>query len=217
MCAIITMLRAGDFDRMRSRKAALILAVTALFAVFCVAAAISGENTRLAVPHEGGQLPILSLAPSFSLTDTQGETFTDVDLAGKVWVALFSCMDCPDPDPTATQTGADLCRTLRSLDGVEFVSISADPVPDAPDVLAACAKEYVAGPGRWHFLTGPDETVRSLAFDGFGIAASEEALPQSPRLVLVDAYNRVRGYYDGTDQEDVAVLRRDINRLLASG
>ncbi len=201
---------------MRSRKAALILAVTALFAVFCVAAAISGENTRLAVPHEGGQLPILGLAPSFSLTDPQGETFTDVDLAGKVWVALFSCMDCPDP--TAAQTTAELCRTLRSLDGVVFVSISADPVHDAPDVLAAYTKEESgAGPGRWHFLTGPDETVRSLAFDGFGIAASEEALPQSPRLVLVDAYNRVRGYYDGTDQEDVAVLRREINRLLASG
>ncbi len=164
-------------------------------------------------PADAGPLPVLGEAPEFELTDSRNETFTRDNVAGDIWVASFFFTTCQDPCPELTAQKARLHREFSGADGVRFVSISVNPEHDTPEVLAAYAEAYEADTSIWHFLTGPIERIHELAVEGFHLGSMDHPVFHSTRFVLVDPANKVRGYYDGTDNEAMAQLRRDITRL----
>ena len=101
---------------------------------------------------------------------------------------------------------------------IPLVSISVDPKRDTPPVLAEYALRYAAQPGRWFFLTGPEEEIRRVAQQGFrlGVAeagSSEEPVIHSIRFVLVDREGMIRGYYDSTEPAQFERLIRDASSL----
>jgi protein SCO1/2 len=89
--------------------------------------------------------------------------------------------------------------------------------------LRAYAERYGADPGRWLFLTGDREAIARLVRDGFRLSIAElppgererspEPITHSDRFALVDSQLRIRGYYHGTDPDDVARLEEDLRRL----
>jgi protein SCO1/2 len=90
-------------------------------------------------------------------------------------------------------------------------------VRDTPDVLRTYAAQAGAGE-HWLFLTGERTSVSTLLRDGFKVAWADDGPPTSPithsdRFVLVDRALRIRGYYHGTDADDLARLARDAVRL----
>jgi protein SCO1/2 len=97
-----------------------------------------------------------------------------------------------------------------------------DPAYDTPEVLRAYAERYKADPERWWLLTGPPEAVSELVRGGFHLAV-EPSGDQSPdvvhstRLALVDTRGQIRGYYDGTAEEDRERLLADLERLIEEG
>jgi cytochrome oxidase Cu insertion factor (SCO1/SenC/PrrC family) len=118
-----------------------------------------------------------------------------------------------------------LARGLDSRTPVRLVSFSVDPERDTPEKLAEYAAAYEAEPDRWLFLTGDKKQVRRLVSEGFhlsvedaspeDIAAGAEPVLHSTRFVLVDAHGRIRGYYNGLDDEAMSQLGRDIVALHA--
>jgi protein SCO1 len=89
------------------------------------------------------------------------------------------------------------------------VSITVDPDRDTPEVLRGYAAKYGASEDRWLYLRGPVKEVLALSYGGFRIGDAEDPLIHSQRFVLVDRRGRIRGYYRGTESEEVERLLSD--------
>jgi len=160
--------------------------------------------------------------PPFRLTTDRDTPFTQDDLRGKVWVANFIFTRCPDVCPVLTARMRDLQKALvEGSAAVSLVSFSVDPGHDTPDVLRTYAASHGAGPG-WDFVTGPRDAIARLLQEGFHVAFADDGPPAGPithsdRFALVDRELRIRGYYHGSDPEDLRRLTDDARRLAATG
>ena len=93
---------------------------------------------------------------------------------------------------------------------VNLVSFTIDPAHDTPEVLKEYATRYKADPKRWTFLTGPVKTLHKLNREAFKLGEVNGSLDHSTRLVLVDSFLNVRGYYGTADEEGRAQLMLDL-------
>ena len=156
--------------------------------------------------------------PSFQLVNQNGQSFGSAQLAGKIWIADFIYTTCPGPCPMISSRMSEVQKPLEKTD-VHLVSFSVDPEKDTPQVLRGYADKLQADPARWDFLTGPKSAIYKLSHDGFKLAvsdgSSEQGIPiHSTRIVLVDRYGEIRGYYDATEADAITKLVADTNHLL---
>ncbi len=71
---------------------------------------------------------------------------------------------------------------------------------------------------NWNLLTGNQSLIYQLGVNGFLVPNQEDALApggflHSEKMMLIDAKSRIRGYYDGTDEDQMMVLLNDIRKL----
>jgi protein SCO1 len=153
--------------------------------------------------------------PEFQLTNQDGNKFGSADLRGKIWIADFIYSTCPGPCPMISSRMSELQKPLEKTD-VHLVSFTVDPAKDTPEVLRTYAERLLAEPGRWDFLTGAQSTIYNLSRNGFKLAVGEEkGVPiHSTRMILVDRYGAIRGYYDAAEPDAVTKLVADTTHLL---
>ena len=176
---------------------------------------------RIAPPAEepaSNELPKLWALPSFSLTDQHGQTVTLADLRGKVWAADFIYTTCPGPCPMLSARMQSIQKKLGDVPDVRLISISTDPEKDTPEVLAAYAKRFNAGP-NWSFLTGDKQQITDLSNKGFKLSLVENPNAPDPithgtKISVVDRNGFVRAYFDGTDSSKLDSIVKTIKRLL---
>jgi cytochrome oxidase Cu insertion factor (SCO1/SenC/PrrC family) len=170
------------------------------------------------------------IIPPFTLIERGGQTVTDADLRGKVWVASFIFTRCAGPCPQVSGTMARIQKELDREKDVRLVTITVDPEFDRPEVLKEYAGRYGADPERWLFLTGKPEAIYPLLNGGFKLAAAPSEgkartpgneVTHSTRLVLVDRKGHVRGYFEGRQideqgnpVDDLPKLRRALAQVL---
>jgi cytochrome oxidase Cu insertion factor (SCO1/SenC/PrrC family) len=157
-------------------------------------------------------------APTFELTNQDGQLFGSQQLRGKIWIADFIYTNCPGPCPIISMRMSELQKPLEKTD-VHLVSFTVDPARDTPDVLRAYGKSLHARTGRWDFLTGPQSAIYNISRNGFKLAATngsgEKGVPvHSTRMVLVDRHGQIRGYYDAIEADAMTKLLADTNHLL---
>jgi protein SCO1/2 len=89
--------------------------------------------------------------------------FYDDVMKGKILLINFFYTDCDAICPLMTENLARVQELLGPRVGneIRMVSISLQPEHDTPEVLAAYAKTYGAGPG-WMFLTGKKDDIELL-------------------------------------------------------
>jgi cytochrome oxidase Cu insertion factor (SCO1/SenC/PrrC family) len=164
----------------------------------------------------------LGTGEPFTLTERSGRPVSLSDLKGRPWVASFIFTRCPGPCPILTANMAKLEKEFAGKNA-RFVSISVDPEHDTPAVLADYAKKFGA-PAGWYFLTGEKQTVYRMVADNFKLAVQEQPVnPQtglpdfihSLNFVLIDAQGRIRGYFNGTDDEALHRLRAALRQQVA--
>jgi len=159
-------------------------------------------------------LPIIGKVPDFSFMSSRLEEVSKKDLDGKVWVADFIFTTCGGICPKMTENLAWIHRSYLLEKDVRLVSVTVNPDYDSPQVMKEYAGKHGADTQLWHFLTGPKEAVHDLAYKGFMLGGVDDPIFHSPKMVLVDRKSRIRGYYDGTDKEEVRKLFKDIARLM---
>ena len=159
-------------------------------------------------------LPIIGSVPDFEFTDSNGETITREDMEGKVWVADFIFTTCTMACPIMTGNMNLIHKSFKDDNNVRIISISVYPEYDTPEVLKEYASRYNANTDRWHFLTGPEESVKNIIKTGFKIGDYEDIIFHSEKFALVDVRGNIRGYYSGMETEDMSKLKKDIKRLL---
>jgi len=170
--------------------------------------------------------PVIGAVPDFQLVERSGAPLSRADLAGTPWVADFIFTRCSGTCPTLSTRMAALQRALRQRGlAARLVSFSVDPTHDTPEVLRDYGRRFAADETQWLFVTGEREALHRLIGEGFRLSVAErspeqagdggELITHSDRFVLVDRQLRIRGYYHGSDADDVARLRRDAAALRA--
>ncbi|MEM9752074.1 MAG: SCO family protein [Planctomycetota bacterium] len=190
---------------------------------------IAGALAMVAIPFVMAQSPAplerMGQVPAFALTDRFGESFTNDQLDGRVWVANFMFTSCPSICPVMSRHLGGLQQALRESglrDGVAIVSFSVQPEVDTPEVLREYGNAIQAEPGLWHLLTGEREPIWTLSKDGFklhvgAVDNSVEPIAHTGKLVLVDQAGVIRGYYDGLTPAVIDELVGDMQRLVSEG
>ena len=198
---------------MRPRTTGLRLSSAGAIALFALLAVSAGVSCRGARSGPEAKLPKYGTVPDFSLLDASGKTVSRGDLAGEVWIADFIFTRCAGACPSMS------ARRIR------LVTFTVDPDNDTPQILRGYAAAAGARSDRWLFLTGGREAIRKLSERGFKLSAETDpqaaatlggpAITHSQKFVLVDQESRIRGYYDGTDEDAVRRLARDARSLAA--
>jgi cytochrome oxidase Cu insertion factor (SCO1/SenC/PrrC family) len=159
----------------------------------------------------------------FTLLDQDGRTVRRDDLLGKVWVAAFVFTRCAGPCSQVSGSMARLQHELAGEKDVLLVSFTVDPEHDKPKVLKDYAARFGADPERWRFLTGEQKPLYELIEKNFMLAVQQNTgknrtpgneVTHSTKLVVVDRKGHLRGFYDGTDPEDVTDLRARVAKLI---
>jgi protein SCO1 len=158
-------------------------------------------------------LPVLGNAPEFQLTSQTGALIDRHALDGHVWVADFMFTTCPGPCPRMSSQMHEIQKATEDTPDVKLVSFTVDPTHDTPAVLAAYGKHFLADPGRWYFLTGPQQSLSNVGLAGFKLNAVDGSLNHSTHFVLVDRQARVRGYYSSSEDDFLNTLLRDLRQL----
>jgi cytochrome oxidase Cu insertion factor (SCO1/SenC/PrrC family) len=173
----------------------------------------------------GPALPVLSQVTGFTLTNQAGQVVTAEALRGRPWLACVIFTRCPGPCVRMTRNLAALQNRLPRESEVMLVTLTADPAFDTPEVLRRYAAAFGADTHRWHFLTGPQVELYTLATRQLLLAVGENPDPatarpedlfiHSTRVVLVDAHGRVRASYDGEDPAALEAVLTDLPKLAA--
>ena len=175
------------------------------------------EDTGEAMVRNGDT--IFHQVPDFKLTSQTGNSVSQSDLAGKIYVANFFFASCQDVCKKMSTNLREVQAAFTQEPRVKIVSYSVDPERDSVAVLDKYAEAYGANPNTWYFLTGPKEQIYKLAQEGYKVPAMQapSIIPDfihSEKLLLIDEEKHVRGIYDGTNPEEVDRLITEIKVLL---
>ncbi len=160
---------------------------------------------------------------NFNFLNQYGDIITLDSLDGSVFVAEYFFTTCGTICPVMTEQMTRVQRHFSSNPAVKILSFTVDPDFDDVNVLNTYAERYGAEKGQWHFLTGDKAELYALARKSFFVLKPAEAANlgdagsdfiHTNNFVLVDQKKRIRGYYDGTDRDEVSQLIVDITRLL---
>lgn len=159
----------------------------------------------------------------FNLLNQEEENISLTDVKGKVFVAEYFFTTCMTICPKMTEQMTRVQAAFRNNENVKILSFTVNPDYDDVAVLKEYSEKYNAQAGQWHFLTGTKEELYGLARKSFFVLKPAEAANlgdagsdfiHTNNFVLVDQQLRIRGYYDGTNIDEVSELINDIELLL---
>lgn len=155
----------------------------------------------------------------FALQDQYGDTLTLDKLEGKIYIADFFFTTCPGICKDMAVQKRRLQDVLKDDPHFVIVSHSVTPLADSVPVMKAYADLQGAIKGKWYLLTGDKPQIYNLARKSYfavldeGGKGDETDFIHTENFVLIDIKRRIRGFYDGTSEEDVNRLIEDIELL----
>ena len=154
----------------------------------------------------------------FNLTNQNGEAVTKEDFEGKIYVADFFFTRCQTICPIMTVNMRDLQEEFKNDPDVKFLSHSVTPVMDSVPVLRAYADKNEAIDGIWEITTGDKKHIYDLARKSYFAVLDEgdggdQDFIHTEQFILVDKKGQIRGFYDGTEKEEMQRIIDDISIL----
>lgn len=168
-------------------------------------------------------------APSFAFVNQDGDTVTDEDLKGKIYVADFFFTSCPTICPIMTANMKKVNERFGHYEDFHLLSHTVDPTRDTPFVLKEYAERKRLDTEKWDFLTGEKDVLYDVAYDYLSSAMEDSTAPggflHTEYFVLVDKEGFLRsrkddngnviGVYDGTSAQHIRDMIDDIKVLIA--
>ncbi|RTZ02181.1 SCO family protein [Flavobacterium sp. RSP49] len=156
----------------------------------------------------------------FSFVNQNGKTITQKDYEGKIYVADFFFTTCGSICPKMTTNLSDIQKVFANDPKVKLLSHTVFPETDSVPVLKAYAKKYKVDASKWNLVTGDKKEIYTMARKSYlavklGEPSELYDMVHTENFVLVDTKKRVRGFYDGTNKEDMKRLIDDIRFLSA--
>ena len=159
-----------------------------------------------------------TIAP-FTMTNQNGQTITEKDYENKVYVADFFFTTCPSICPIMTKNMFSLQEKLKTkYPEVKLLSYSVTPEIDTIEQLKRYAVENKVDDKIWNLVTGDKKEIYILARKSYLVVQNDgnggpHDMIHTENFVLIDKENRIRGYYDGTDINEMDRLITEIGML----
>ena len=159
----------------------------------------------------------------FSFLDQKGRTVTQETVKNKIYVAEYFFTTCGTICPKMNKQMQRVQEAYKDNEDFMILSFTVNPETDSVEQMKRYADGHKANHEQWRFLTGSKEKLYALARQSFFVLKPAEAqnlgdagsdFIHTNNFVLVDTEKRIRGYYDGTSEEEVDKLIRDITRLM---
>ncbi|CAM4169277.1 SCO family protein [Zobellia roscoffensis] len=154
----------------------------------------------------------------FSLTNQNGETITEANYEDKIYIADFFFTTCPTICPIMTKNMASIQERIKGFDDVMLLSHSVTPEIDSVTQLKKYALEKGVDDSKWNLVTGDKKQIYELARKSYlAVKTDGDGGPfdmiHTENFILVDKRKRIRGFYDGTNKEEVEKLMGDLKIL----
>jgi protein SCO1/2 len=194
----------------------------------------TGKHNFIHLPIVGPQTDSsFHQIPNFSFVNQNGDTITQEDYLGNVYVANFIFTTCPTICPVMTHQMRRIQQKTATLPGFKgnfkILSHTVNPQYDTPEILLEYSTNMEADLSNWDFVTGHKDSIYAMAPYYF-VNAMEDSLAEggflhSEFFVIVDKQGRIRardddegnniGVYDGTSEYEVGLLIDDLKILIA--
>lgn len=154
----------------------------------------------------------------FSLVNQNGEKVTNENYRDKIYIADFFFTTCQGICPIMKENMIILQDEYKDDDQVYLLSHTVTPEIDTKEVLKKYSLEKGVIDSKWNLVTGDKKQIYNLARKSYLVAEDIEKsklfeMIHTENFVLVDPERRIRGFYDGTDQESMNALIYDIKVL----
>ncbi len=177
--------------------------------------------------------------PDFSFTDQNGNTITNRDYLGKVYVVEFFFTTCPTICPRMNRNLVQIQNTFSDFENFGVASFTINPEYDTPQILKEYAEKYGITNPNWHLMTGDQDKIYELANTGFPLYVAQDSeveggFEHSGHFALIDKEGFIRSrvengnpliFYNGIISEEeqvdeegqsqqISMLKQDIAILL---
>lgn len=159
----------------------------------------------------------------FSLIDHLGQAVDSSLVTGKIRVVEFFFTTCPSICVIMNQ---NLLRVQEAFTHDERLMILSHTVmPEVDDVerLASYAADHGIDALNWRLLTGDKKEIYRLARRSYFVAPDPNNdypamdghdFIHTENVALIDPKGRIRGFYDGTDEDEMNQLIADVALLM---
>lgn len=175
---------------------------------------VSAELVDSTIQHQAKYHKIAN----FSLTNQNGKTITQEDYKGKIYIADFFFTTCQTICPIMTNHMAQIQKEILNDDEVMLLSHSVTPEIDTIAQLKRYALKKGVNDLKWNLVTGDKKQIYELARKSY--LAVKDAGDGGPfdmihteNFMLIDKKRQIRGYYDGTEPEEIERLLEDLKIL----
>lgn len=157
----------------------------------------------------------------FSLVNQNGDTITQENYKDKIYVADFFFTTCPTICPVMTKNMGEIQEAILDDPDIMLLSHSVTPVIDTVAQLKRYSLEKGVIDSKWNLVTGDKKQIYELARKSY-LAVKDDGdggpydMIHTENFILVDKEKRIRGFYDGTNREDIDRLLSDLKILKAS-
>ena len=154
----------------------------------------------------------------FKLINQNGKTITQNDYKDKIYVADFFFTTCQTICPVMTSHMADIQKEILNDKDVMLLSHSVTPEIDTVAQLKKYAIEKGVNDAKWNLVTGDKKQIYELARKSY-LAVKDNGdggpfdMIHTENFMLIDKKKQIRGFYDGTNPEDISRLLDDIKIL----
>jgi len=154
----------------------------------------------------------------FSFVNQNGDTITQKNYEGKIYVADFFFTTCGSICPKMTTNLEEVQKAVLNNPKVMLLSHTVFPEVDSIPVLKEYAIKHHVVDSKWNLVTGDKKDIYTMARKSYlavklGRPDQLYDMVHTENFVLVDQKRRVRGFYDGTNKEEMKRLLEDIDFL----
>jgi protein SCO1 len=167
------------------------------------------------------KLPVVNKVQPFSFTNQDGQTTTERNVEGKVYVAEYFFTTCPSICPMLNTNMKKVYEEYKDEPGFMILSHTVDPETDNVARLKWYADSMHVNTQRWVFLTGRKDSLYQTARNSYllddpqnNLQNINEQFLHTQFFALVDRAGKVRKIYDGLKKAEIEELKKDIKRLL---
>ena len=156
----------------------------------------------------------------FKLTNQNGKEITQANYKDKIYVADFFFTTCQDICPVMTKNMYQIQEELKNDNQILLLSHTVIPEVDTVEQLKEYAIENNVDDSKWNLVTGDKKQIYELARKSYLAVEdsnySEYDMIHTENFMLIDKERQIRGFYDGTNSEEINRLLKDIEILKQS-
>ncbi len=181
-----------------------------------------GERQVQEVKLPNGEMGIDTIyktIPDWEFLNQDSVLINQNTFENKVYIADFFFTSCSTICPIMHRNLKGIYDEFKDNNDLMFLSHTVDFKYDKPSVLNKYAQKLGVDTKKWQFAYGDKEGVYGIAEKDYLVAVIEDSTARDGYIhqgffILIDKHRRIRGAYDGTNDEQVAQLKKDLPILL---